>query len=116
MGAAASLGLPGLGLLLAMLAAWWAGVAVHQRIRQPEAGAAGGESYVLSGAFGLLALLMAFAFSLAIGRYEARRLLVVEEANAVGTMPPGLRCWMKPSAAHLPMRSRAMPEHVLRRG
>jgi hypothetical protein len=86
LGAVASLVLPGLALLLAMIACWWTGVMVHKRSRQPQAAEPGGESYVLSGAFGLLALLMAFAFSLAIGRYEARRLLVVEEANAIGTM------------------------------
>jgi len=86
MGAATSLVLPGVALLLAMTAAWWIGVIVHQRIRAPQTGEASGESYVLSGAFGLLALLMAFAFSLAIGRFETRRLLVVEEANAIGTM------------------------------
>jgi urea transporter len=44
------------------------------------------ESYILSGMFGLLALLMAFAFSLAVGRYEERRELVVKEANALGTL------------------------------
>jgi len=86
MGAAVSLVLPGVGLLLGMVAAWWLGVLVNQRWRQPQADETSGESYVLSGAFGLLALLMAFAFSLAIGRYETRRLLVVEEANAIGTM------------------------------
>ncbi|MFM9936295.1 MAG: hypothetical protein ACKVOL_08855 [Novosphingobium sp.] len=86
MGAALSLVLPGVGLLLAMMVAWRLGVLVHQRWRHPQAGEVSGESYVLSGAFGLLALLMAFAFSLAIGRYETRRLLVVEEANAIGTM------------------------------
>lgn len=84
MGAALSIVLPGLGLLAAMTACWRLGVALHQRAG--AGGEAGGESYVLSGAFGLLALLMAFAFSLAIGRYETRRLLVVEEANAIGTM------------------------------
>lgn len=83
MGAALSLVLPGLGLLLGMTAFWRIGVALHRRAGSGEAA---GESYVLSGAFGLLALLMAFAFSLAIGRYETRRLLVVEEANAIGTM------------------------------
>ena len=76
--------LPGLGLLLAMTVFWRVGVALHRRAG--EGSEAGGESYVLSGAFGLLALLMAFAFSLAIGRYETRRLLVVDEANAIGTM------------------------------
>jgi len=84
MGATFALVLPGLGLLIAMTALWRLGAALHRRA---EGGAdTGGESYVLSGAFGLLALLMAFAFSLAIGRYETRRLLVIEEANAIGTM------------------------------
>jgi hypothetical protein len=86
MGAAVSLGLPGLALLLAMAFCWWIGVVIHRRGRGEPSADTGGDSYVLSGAFGLLALLMAFAFSLAIGRYETRRLLVVEEANAIGTM------------------------------
>lgn len=76
--------LSGLGLLLAMTVLWRVGTALHRRAGDGNEG--GGESYVLSGAFGLLALLMAFAFSLAIGRYETRRLLVVDEANAIGTM------------------------------
>jgi hypothetical protein len=36
-------------------------------------------------ALGLLALLLAFSFSLALSRYEARRALVLEEANAIGS-------------------------------
>jgi hypothetical protein len=36
-------------------------------------------------ALGLLALLLAFSFSLALSRYEARRTLVLEEANAIGS-------------------------------
>ena len=84
MGAALALVLPGLGLLLAMTVLWRVGVALHRRAGAGTETA--GESYVLSGAFGLLALLMAFAFSLAIGRYETRRVLVIEEANAIGTM------------------------------
>lgn len=34
---------------------------------------------------GLLALLLAFTFSMAVARYEARKQLVLEEANAIGT-------------------------------
>lgn len=34
---------------------------------------------------GLLALLLAFTFALALSRYDERRLLVVKEANAIGT-------------------------------
>ncbi|HTW34436.1 MAG TPA: hypothetical protein VMD53_07455 [Rhizomicrobium sp.] len=43
------------------------------------------DGYIVSAVLGLLALLLGFTFSLAIGRYEERRLLVVEEANAIGT-------------------------------
>src|SRR5271156_5184827 len=34
---------------------------------------------------GLLALLLAFSFAMAEGRFDARQSLVVEEANAIGT-------------------------------
>ncbi|MGN6149303.1 MAG: hypothetical protein ACTHPD_12235 [Rhizomicrobium sp.] len=43
------------------------------------------ESYIVSAVLGLLALLMGFTFSLAIDRFETRRALVVEDANAIGT-------------------------------
>jgi hypothetical protein len=40
---------------------------------------------VLTGsALGLLALLLAFNFSLALSRYDARRTVVLDEANAIG--------------------------------
>ena len=41
--------------------------------------------YILSAALGLLALLIGFTFSLALSRYETRRDLVLQEANAIGT-------------------------------
>jgi hypothetical protein len=41
---------------------------------------------VLQGALlGLVALILAFGLSLAVGRYESRRAAVVDDANAVGT-------------------------------
>lgn len=43
------------------------------------------ESYILSAVFGLLALLLGFTFALAVDRFEARRLLVLDEANAIRT-------------------------------
>jgi hypothetical protein len=43
------------------------------------------EGYLLSGVLGLLGLLLAFTFGMAISRYEARRELVMKEANAIGT-------------------------------
>jgi hypothetical protein len=43
------------------------------------------EGYLLSSALGLLGLLLAFSFGMVLTRYEARRELVVREANAIGT-------------------------------
>jgi hypothetical protein len=52
---------------------------------QGEKGADEKEGYIVSATLGLLALLMGFTFSLAIDRFESRRVLVLEEANAIGT-------------------------------
>jgi hypothetical protein len=43
------------------------------------------ESYLVGGILGLLALLLAFSFSIALERFDERRHLVVKEANAIGT-------------------------------
>ena len=43
------------------------------------------EGYLLGSALGLLGLLLAFSFGMVLSRYEARRELVVKEANAIGT-------------------------------
>lgn len=43
------------------------------------------ENIIVSGLLGLLALLLAFTFSLAINRFEARRELVITHSNAIGT-------------------------------
>ena len=58
----------------------------HQRTHK-TAEREGGEqeAYIVSGVVGLLALLMGFTFSLAVDRFEIRRSLVLEEANAIGT-------------------------------
>lgn len=55
--------------------------------RGPRVGAdsEGQVGYVVSAVLGLLALLLGFTFSLAVDRYEARRVLVLTEANAIGT-------------------------------
>jgi len=44
-----------------------------------------GQDHLLSAVLGLLALLLGFTFSLALSRYESRRDLVMQEANALGT-------------------------------
>jgi hypothetical protein len=43
------------------------------------------EGYIVTGVLGLLALLLGFTFALAVDRFEARRLLVLDSANAIGT-------------------------------
>jgi hypothetical protein len=52
---------------------------------RPGAEDDGPEGYIVSAVMGLLALLMGFTFSLAVDRYDARRQLVREEANAIDT-------------------------------
>jgi hypothetical protein len=55
--------------------------------RRFGASAAGATDFgtMTGAALGLLALLLAFSFSLALSRYDARRTLVLEEANAIGS-------------------------------
>ena len=43
------------------------------------------EGYLLGAALGLLGLLLAFTFGMVLNRYEARRALATQEANAIGT-------------------------------
>lgn len=43
------------------------------------------ESYLIGAMIGVMALLLAFCFSMALDRYEERRHLVIQEANAIGT-------------------------------
>ena len=54
-----------------------------RRLRQDGDGAGAGA--VEGAVFALLGLLIAFTFSGAAGRFEDRRTLIVDEANAVGT-------------------------------
>src|SRR3954466_7885873 len=42
-------------------------------------------SGVQGAVFGLLGLLLGFTFAMAVGRHDARRTMVVQEANAIGT-------------------------------
>ncbi len=54
------------------------------RRRRPEA-AQGHSGSVQGAVLGLLGLLLGFSFAMAVGRFDARRALVVEEANSIGT-------------------------------
>ena len=90
-------------LFVGMLVLGELGRSLGQRrlARDPEAARAG--SGVLDGAvFGLLGLLVAFTFSGAATRFDGRRALIVEEANAIGTA--WLRLDLLPAAEQPPLR------------
>lgn len=60
------------------------GARIGRRFRRVAIG--GADISTLTGAaLGLLALLLAFSFSLALSRYDVRRTMVLEEANAIGS-------------------------------
>jgi hypothetical protein len=62
------------------------GYRLARRFARPvETGDNSGAGYLLSASLALLGLLVAFTFSMAAQRFDVRRVLVVEEANAVGT-------------------------------
>jgi hypothetical protein len=71
-------------LLIALVAADAIGARLRLRIdragaKEPMPG------QVLAGTLGLLGLLLAFTFSLTLNRYDLRRDMLVNEANAIGT-------------------------------
>lgn len=91
------------GLFVGMLALFEVGrrIGIARLASDPE-GMAKGAGPVEAAVFGLLGLLLAFAFSGAASRFEARRHLVAEEANAIGTAY--LRVALLPVDAQAPLR------------
>ena len=76
-------------LLGACILAREAGVLFYrwQKARRPDGDESGkdAESHVVTAVFGLLAFVIALSFSFGMERFEVRRQLVVEEANAIST-------------------------------
>lgn len=74
------------GLFFGMLMLFELGrrIGIARLARDPD-GVATGSGPVEAAVFGLLGLLLAFTFSGAASRFEDRRHLIVEEANAIGT-------------------------------
>jgi hypothetical protein len=91
------------GLFLGMLLMMEAGrrLGVRRLAADPE-GARAGIGAVEGAVFALLGLLIAFTFSGAASRFDDRRHLVAEEANAIGTA--WLRIDLLPTAAQPPLR------------
>lgn len=61
------------------------------------------QAHLLTAVLGLLALLLGFSFSMVMDRYDTRRLLVVEEANAIGTT------WLRVQILDAPARQTMGP-------
>lgn len=70
-----------------------------QRRSAPSHATKSGPDHLLSAALGLLALLLGFSFSMALNRFDTRRDLVVQEANALGT------AWLRIQLLNEPDRS-----------
>jgi hypothetical protein len=91
------------GLFLAMLGVWEVGRRLGlARIARDPQGLPTGVGAAEGAVFGLLGLLIAFTFSGAAARFEARRDLITHEANAIGTA--WLRLDMLPADAQPPLR------------
>src|ERR1700753_3573722 len=81
----------------------WLGIVLGSRIRQAHRQGVEGESKMISLLEGslltLFGLLMGFTFSMAVSRYDARKELIVKEANAIGTT------WLRSATLIEPVRS-----------
>jgi hypothetical protein len=87
--------LVGLILLAVAEIGFRAGLRLHAAKDEPRKGQIGG---IQGAVLGLLALLLGFTFAMAVGRYDTRRLLVLSEANAIGTTY--LRAALLPAPQH----------------
>lgn len=63
----------------------WFGARQAAKLGPGEAGKDGDVGTLAGAALGILALLLAFSFSIALARYDARREAVLHEANAIGS-------------------------------
>jgi len=75
----------GFALLFCLLIASEIGFRIGRRASAKTASDSSELGVLQGGVLGLLALLLGFTFSMSMTRYEKRKSLVIEEANAVGT-------------------------------
>lgn len=73
-----------LGSLIVFSASAWIGTRLHHVLRIGESDKES-FSFVLGGTLTLLGLIVGFTFSMAVGRYDQRKLREEQEANAIGT-------------------------------
>src|SRR5580698_8721094 len=72
-------------LFVLSLAGGWRLYGAVRRGR-PDEGASTGAGYIVGASLGLLSLLIGFTLAMSLDRYESRRKLVGEEANAIATV------------------------------
>ena len=77
------------------------GLGLRHRMKDPE-GSAAGFGAIEGAVFGLMGLLIAFTFSGAAARFDARRQLILQETNAIGTAY--LRLDLLPASAQPKLR------------
>jgi hypothetical protein len=102
--------------LFALLVAAREGASWLARRLAGERHVASESGYVLSGVLGLLALLIAFTFGLALDRYETRYNLLVAEAAALNTADMRVRLLDQPASGRLVELVRAYAEARLAYG
>ena len=89
-----------MALMLAFAeAGYWLGLRLHTTKDEARKGQIGG---IQGAVLGLLGLLLGFTFAMAVDRYDTRRGLVVQEANALGTTY--LRASLLPDAHQAPVK------------
>ena len=97
-----------LGLLVfgVVLGTTLAGVVLGRRLRAHADALREPVGVLQAALLGLVALILAFGLTLAVGRYDARRAAVVETANAIGTT------YLRAQTLREPMRTRSLDELV----
>ncbi len=91
-------------LFILFLAAAYGGAQLSRRA--PTPGEADPSGLVIGAATSLLSLLIAFTFSIALGRYEVRRDLIVREANAVRSVVHRARTVANPDGETIIIQTR----------
>lgn len=92
------------GLTAGLLLAVEAGYRLGRRRRVRTEGSDDAHLHTTQAAlFGVLGLLLGFTFAMSVSRFDARRALVTEEANAIGTA--ALRAELLPDAQRMQMGS-----------
>ncbi len=71
--------------LAVLWASSWFGFTVLRRLKRPDDGSSQDMSVILSATLALAGLIIGFAFSMALGRYDLRKTYEEAEANAIGT-------------------------------